>query len=42
VTWVAIAGTVLFLAILLFAFGWLWNAIPLLQELLPAPPGRWM
>ncbi|MBE0605405.1 MAG: hypothetical protein IH610_03865, partial [Deltaproteobacteria bacterium] len=42
VTWVAIVGTVLFLAILLFAFGWLWNAIPLLQELLPGPPGRWM
>ena len=41
VTWVAIAGTVLFLPILLFAFGWSWNAIPMLQELLPAPPGRW-
>jgi hypothetical protein len=41
VTWVAIAGTVLFLAILLLAFGWIWNAIPMLQELLPAPPGRW-
>jgi hypothetical protein len=41
VTWVAIAGTIVFLAILLFAFGWIWNAIPMLQELLPAPPGRW-
>jgi amino acid transporter len=41
VPWVAIAGTILFLAILLFAFGWLWNAIPALHELWPAPPGRW-
>ena len=42
VTWVAIAGTILFLAFLLLAFGWLWNAIPPLRELWPAPPGRWM
>ena len=42
VPWVAIAGTFLFLAILLFAFGWLWNAIPPLRELWQAPPGRWM
>jgi len=41
VTWVAIAGTILFLAILIFAFGWLWNAIPPLRELWPGPPGRW-
>jgi hypothetical protein len=41
VTWVAVAGTILFLAILLLAFGWLWNAIPPLRELWPAPPGRW-
>ena len=41
VVWVAIAGTVLFLAILLFAFGWLRSAIPPLRELWPAPPGRW-
>ena len=42
VTWVAIAGTVLILAILLLAFGWIRNAIPPLRELWPAPPGRWM
>ena len=42
VTWVAIAGTVLVLAILLLAFGWIRNAIPPLRELWPAPPGRWM
>jgi len=41
VTWVAIAGTVLLLAILLFAFAWIWNAIPPLRELWPIPPGRW-
>ena len=41
VPWVAIAGTVLFLAVVLLAFGWIWNAIPALHELLPAPPGRW-
>jgi len=41
VTWLAVAGTLLLLAILLFAFGWLWNAIPPLRELWPAPPGRW-
>src|SRR5512139_3641884 len=41
VTWVAIVGTILLLAILLFAFGWLWNAIPPLRELWPDPPGRW-
>jgi hypothetical protein len=42
VPWVAIAGSVLLLAVLLFAFGWIWNAIPPLRELLPEPPGRWM
>ncbi|TRZ97766.1 MAG: hypothetical protein D4R80_06390 [Deltaproteobacteria bacterium] len=42
VTWVAIAGTIVFLAILLFGFAWLWNAIPQLRELWPVPPGRWM
>jgi hypothetical protein len=41
VPWVAVAGVLLFLAVLLFAFGWLWNAIPPLHELWPAPPGRW-
>jgi len=41
VTWVAIVGTLLFLAILLFAFGWLWDAIPPLRELWPTLPGRW-
>jgi hypothetical protein len=42
VAWVAIAGTLLFLVVLFFAFGWLWNAIPPLRDLWPAPPGRWM
>ena len=42
VAWVALAGTLLFLAVLFFAFGWLWNAIPPLRELWPDPPGRWM
>jgi hypothetical protein len=41
VTWVAVAGTILFLAILLFAFGWIWNAIPPLRDLWPDPLGRW-
>jgi len=41
VTWIAIVGTLLFLVVLLFAFGWLWNAIPQLRELWPVPPGRW-
>jgi len=41
VTWVAIAGVLLLLAILLFAFGWVWNAIPPLRDLWPAAPGRW-
>jgi hypothetical protein len=42
VPWVAIAGAVLFLAIVLFAFGWIWHAIPPLRDLWPASPGRWM
>ena len=42
VTWVAVVGTILLLAVLLFAFGWLRNAVPQLRELWPAPPGRWM
>ena len=42
VVWVAIAGTLLILAVLSFAFGWLWNAIPPLRDLWPSPPGRWM
>jgi len=42
VTWVAIAGVVLFLAILLFAFSWIWSAIPPLRDLWPISPGRWM
>ena len=41
VTWVAVAATLLLLAVLLFAFGWFWNAVPLLRELWPVPPGRW-
>jgi hypothetical protein len=42
VPWVAIAGAVLFIAVILLAFGWIMNAIPPLRELWPAPPGRWM
>jgi len=42
VPWVAIAGAVLVLAILLFASGWILNAIPPLRDLWPDPPGRWM
>jgi len=43
VAWVAIAGTLLFLAILLFAFGWIRSVVPPLREFWPAPPpGRWM
>ncbi|MFA6148462.1 MAG: hypothetical protein WC899_09650 [bacterium] len=42
VTWVAVGGTLLFLAILLSFFGWIWNAFPPLRELWPAPPGRWV
>jgi hypothetical protein len=41
VAWVAIALTILLLAILLFAFHWIRNAIPPLHDLWPAPPGRW-
>ena len=41
VAWVAIALTLLLLAILLFAFHWIWSAIPPLRELWPDPPGRW-
>ena len=41
VAWVAIAGTLLFLAVLFFSFGWLWNAFPPLRDLWPALPGRW-
>ena len=42
VPWIAVAGTILFLAILLFVSGWIRDAIPPLRELWPAPPGRWM
>lgn len=42
VTWVAVAGTLLFLAVSLLAFGWLWKAAPPLRDLWPSPPGRWM
>jgi len=42
VTWIAVVGTILLLAVLLFAFGWLRNAVPQLRELWPVPPGRWM
>jgi hypothetical protein len=41
VAWVAVALTFLLLAILLFAFHWIWSAIPPLRELWPAPPGHW-
>ena len=41
VTWVAIAGTILFLAILAAAFGWLWNAFPPLRDFWRDAPGRW-
>jgi len=41
VPWVAVAGAILFLAVILLAFGWIWNAIPPLRELWPDPPGRW-
>jgi hypothetical protein len=40
VAWVAVAGALLFLAVLLFAFNWFWSAIPPLREYLPVP-GRW-
>lgn len=42
VPWVAIAGSVLILVLLLLASAWLWNAVPILRDLWPAPPGRWM
>lgn len=41
VPWVAVAGAILFLAVILLAFGWILNAIPPLRELWPVPPGRW-
>lgn len=41
VPWVAVAGAILFLAVVLLAFSWLWSAIPPLRELWPDPPGRW-
>ena len=33
VPWVAVAGAILFIAVILLAFGWIWNAIPPLREL---------
>jgi hypothetical protein len=42
VAWVAIAMAIIFLAILIFAFSWIWSAIPPLRDLWPVPPGRWM
>jgi len=42
VTWVAVAGVLIFLAILFFAFGWIREAIPPLRDLWPNPPGRWV
>jgi hypothetical protein len=39
---VAIAAILLFLALAALFFGMVWNAIPPLRELWPAPPGRWM
>ena len=42
VVWVAIAGTLLFLAVLLVLFEGLRSAIPPLRDLWPDPPGRWM
>jgi len=41
VAWVAVALAFLLLAILLFAFNWIWSAIPPLRDLWPDPPGRW-
>ena len=42
VVWVAVAGVLLFLAVLFLAFGWIREAIPPLRELWPGPPGRWV
>jgi hypothetical protein len=42
VAWVAVAGAVLVLAVLLFASGWILDAIPPLRDLWPDTPGRWM
>jgi hypothetical protein len=42
VAWVAVTLTFLLLAIILFAFNWIWSAIPPLREYLPNPSGRWM
>ena len=42
VAWVAIAGILLFLAIIYFSFGWIRSVVPPLREFWPAPPGRWM
>ena len=42
VVWVAVAGAVLLLAVLLFASGWILDAIPPLRDLWPGTPGRWM
>ena len=42
VTWVAIAGILLFLAVIYFSFGWIWSAIPPLRDLWHDSPGRWV
>jgi hypothetical protein len=41
VTWFGIALAIVILAILLFAFGWIRDAIPPLRELWPASRGHW-
>lgn len=41
VTWLGIAVMIALLAVLLFAFGSVWNAVPPLRRLLPGSPGRW-
>jgi len=42
VMWVAIAALLLFLAVFIFAFGWIREAIPPLREFWPESPGRWV
>ncbi len=42
VVWAAVAALLFFLAVLLFAFGWLREALPPLRDLWPASPGRWV
>ena len=42
VVWAAVAAALLFLAVLIYAFGWIREAIPPLRELWPGSPGRWV